>query len=102
MSVWELTYATFQVKAVDEYNNRTFIDERHVSTLSCLNCLVSTQPRERTDRSEYAAAAAHKAMMDAAAYKSVAERELRKRVGFQLKNEGKALEEMKEMRRDDR
>ena len=39
---------------------------------------------------------------DAVAYKAVAERELRKRVGFILKNEGKALERMREMRRYDR
>jgi len=39
---------------------------------------------------------------DAVAYKAVAERELRKRVGLILKNEGKALEEMKQMRREDR
>lgn len=47
-------------------------------------------------------AMAYKNMMDAATYKAVAERELRKRVHYQLRNEGKALEEMKEMRREDR
>ena len=53
-------------------------------------------------RQTLAATVAFKAVLDSITYKAVAERELRKRVGFQLKNEGKALQEMREMRKEDR
>lgn len=89
----DLLFRDIPVKAADDV---IFVDDRfslQSVTDSEASIFDFAQKISAYDTEEFA---------DAVSYKAVAERELRKRVGLILKNEGKALGEMKEMRREDR
>lgn len=91
--VEDLLFRDIPVKAADDV---IFVDDRfslQSVTDSEASIFDFAQKISAYDTEEFA---------DAVSYKAVAERELRKRVGLILKNEGKALGEMKEMRREDR